>query len=181
MSEDKLIEKARTFAKNGELQRAKDILEALDSPRAQALLNRVNQAISAKKQAALSQRSQSPQKAKNTDLSAEIAKGIKQAKTEEKQAKAKQQGIGCLVLLVICAVCWISILPYMPNQPQDSIVEVCKWIDGISQEDTCTPSRIMRDYRPQVDACYDVWHGANIYNIGDWAECLENKSVDLTD
>jgi hypothetical protein len=177
MNEDRLIEKARAFAKEGQLQRAKDILEALDSERAKSLLQKVNQAISARKQDALSQRAEKP---KSADLSAEIAKGIKQAKQEERQQKAKIQGIGCLVLLAICAVCWISILPFMPNQPEDSIIEVCKWVD-MATTGTCTPSRLMRDYRPQIDACYAVWNAANIYNIGEWAECLEDKSVDLTD
>lgn len=98
MSEDKLIEKARTFAKNGELQRAKDILEALDSERAKSLLNKVNLALLAKKREMVGQHSQAAQTPKI-------------APKEAKAAKPKQKAnplLSLVALAVICGACWFS-------------------------------------------------------------------------
>jgi hypothetical protein len=182
MSEDKLYQKAVTLIKSRNYEGAKAILEELDSLEAKRLLNRVNSALSKQKQEALGQRVTPPE----TPLSPDDNEVQRSYKPKSKNAPkvAEKNGtfaLGCLALVVICGVCWISILPYMPNQPNDSAIEVCEWIDGISQVNTCSPERLMRDYRPQMDACYAVWNAANIYNIGDWAACLENKSVDLTD
>lgn len=173
-SEDKLIEKARTFAKNGELQRAKDILEELESERAKSLLNKVNQAIQAKKQEALAQRSQAPEKPKN--------QALPDYSRLNKSAPEKNGGLALVLLaiVIICGVCWIGFASTMPQEPQSSIETVCEWQE-MTGGNSCTPERIMRDYRPMVDACYEIWRTANTYNIVEWSNCLENKSVDLID
>jgi len=160
-------QRALALAKAGELEKAQAILLGLEDEQSERLLEKVNKAIAA--------RGSSQQVSSQA-----VAQGIKQANEAAKQAKAKQTGMGCLVFLAIACICSMVITLSLPKQPEASISEVCDWVVMTSGQH-CTPERILRDYRPMVDACYSVWSSANTYNIVDWMNCLENKSVDLLD
>lgn len=170
-------DRAVALAKSGRLHEAQELLFGLEDERSERLLEKVNKAIAARGTSGTI----AQPKAKNVDMAAAVAEGMKQAEKAKAQEKSKQMGYGCLALLAMCGVCWLAIMFSMPQEPQSSIKAVCEWQEMVAPSTSCTPERILRDYRPMVDACYAVWHSHNPYNAVEWSNCLENKSVDLID
>jgi hypothetical protein len=174
MSEDKLYQKAVTLIKSRNYEGAKAILEELDSLEAKRLLNRVNSALSKQKQDMLAQRVNAPEKAKNVDLSTEIVKGIKQAKTEERQTKAKQQGIGCLVLLAICGVC--SLIYVATSQPSLKMSEAKMCVDALRGMPMGTQC-VLELFPEAMEFCYSRLGDVYDTNINQWYDCLDSQDV----
>lgn len=183
---DTNYQRALSLAKAGKLEEAQNLLLTMDSPEAEKLLEKVNKAIAARQGSTQIKNQAVPQaeKAKNApklSRDAEAVKdGIKAYEKEKQQEKAKNQGIGCLVLIALFVACGVFFQSIRPEEPRSSIETVCQWQE-MTGGNRCTPDRILRDYRPMVDACYELWSTANSYNIVEWTNCLENKSVDLID
>lgn len=168
MNEDKLIEKARAFAKEGQLQRAKDILEELDSPRARTLLGKVNSAISAKKSEALAQRSQVPETAPKAALP-DYSKLSK--------AKPKQNMNAALVLIalvLICAICWLGFMA--TSQPSIKMSEAKICVDAMRGMPMGTQC-VLHLFPEAMELCYSRVGDVSDTNINDWYDCLETQGV----
>jgi hypothetical protein len=161
MNEDRLIEKARAFAKEGQLQRAKDILEALDSERAKSLLQKVNQAISARKQDALSQRAEKPEKPQNAPLPDYKLKAKNAPSVKEKNGTF---ALVTLAIVLICGIVWImfqqSAQSAFPSR-EKSMAYVCR--DAL---------RGMPDSQRRLVVADET-------TINDWYDCLESQGVRL--
>jgi hypothetical protein len=180
MSEDRLFQKAAQLYKQGNLEGAKAILEELDTEQARRALNRVNSAIASEKQKALASRANAPkEKPKNASLSSQIAEGIKQAKAEEKQAKAKQQGIALIIsLFLLCSCCGFGI--YM-GQPRtlENLEKMCELVRSVNFQ--CDPEQILRDYPADVEYCQQTY--GNFVDVEElkytWQNCLRSRGVEF--
>jgi hypothetical protein len=110
---DTRFQRALSFAKQGKLEEAQNLLLTIDTPEAEKLLERVNKALAARG-------ASKPQIAPVT--SEVVAEGIKRAEKTKEKAKAKQTANGCLGFIAFICICGfiLTIVPKTTPSTSDS-------------------------------------------------------------